>query len=116
MAEPSTTTFSNALLEDTLKKVRSKKTLDPHYVLIRFRYDRQYILPYKKGLELLAVMEEAEKYEFDFWAPPKLQRLSDDLEISMLSLEEYENIKAAILLQVPLQTIKEARNGANSNS
>lgn len=64
------------------------------------------LLPYKKGMELMAALEGAETYEQSYGGPPKLQLLGSEFTFSAFPQTEYELVRAAVLLNISLDDLK----------
>ena len=83
-----------------------KEAMAPPFLRIKFSYNFELILPYLKGIELLTLLSEAEKYEGDY-RRPKIEALSDEeISMSILSSKDRDNIKMSMLLNIDVQDIK----------
>ena len=83
-----------------------KEAMAPPFLRIKFGYSSEIVLPYLKGIELLTLLAEAEKYDGDY-RRPKIESLSDDeISMSILSSKDRDNIKMSMLLNVDIQDIK----------
>lgn len=83
-----------------------KEAMAPPFLRIKFSYGMEIVLPYLKGIELLTLLAEAEKYEADY-RRPKIGSLSDDeISMSILSSKDRDNIKMSMLLDIDIQDIK----------
>lgn len=83
-----------------------KEAMAPPFLRIKFSYSMEIILPYLKGIELLTLLAEAEKYDSDY-RRPKIESLSDeDISMSILSSKDRDIIKMSMLLNIDVQDIK----------
>ena len=83
-----------------------KEAMAPPFLRIKFSYSMEIVLPYLKGIELLTLLAEAEKYSEDY-RRPKIEPLSDDeISMSILSSKDRDIIKMSMLLNIDVQDIK----------
>ena len=83
-----------------------KEAMAPPFLRIKFSYSTEIVLPYLKGIELLTLLAEAEKYSEDY-RRPKIESLSDeDISMSILSSKDRDIIKMSMLLNIDVQDIK----------
>lgn len=97
--------------ETAAKQVRAAKKPES-YLVFRFNYGERYILPHKEGLALLQSMSAAEQIPsyFNKTDPPVIKQIgTSSISIDAMSQEEYEEIKIAALLGIPLDDLKEAK-------
>ena len=83
-----------------------KEAMAPPFLRIKFGYSFEIVLPYLKGIELLTLLAEAEKYESDY-RRPTIESLSDsDINMSILSSKDRDIIKMSMLLNLDVDDIK----------
>ena len=90
-----------------VKKVQGMKTKDA-YLLCKISWDTKILLPYKVGMVFMESLGQAERFEEEYPKPPSIQPMDRDrITLSVVSAKEYDQIRIAQLLQVPLDVIKE---------
>ena len=74
----------------------------PNYLLIKFGYDAEYVLPYDKGIKILALFNEFEMYDTSDYQHAKItySKLDKNISVRVLSGKEYIDLKAKALLRV----------------
>lgn len=93
--------------EQAMKKVVSIKPKE-NYLVIDIYYHEKIILPYKDGIAFLATLANAESYKDEYNKPSAITSFNKDLlKTSIISGEDYINIKIANLLNVSLDEVKE---------
>ena len=100
--------------QQALKQIQaSKKEAKPHYLLVSFGYDRNYVFPYKEGLAFLAAMESAEELKETYNKPSNIGELTSSIQISPFTQTEYMSYKLSNLLQISLEDARQLQaNGA----
>ena len=100
--------------QQALKQIQaSKKEVKPHYLLISFGYDRNYVFPYKDGLAFLAAMENAEQVNEAYNKPSSIGELTSSIQVTPFSQSEYMAYKLSNLLQISLIDARQLQaNGA----
>ena len=77
------------------------------HVLCKPTYGNTFILPFKAGLTLMSCLENAEVYIYNYNKPPEIRGIrQEDMTISMLSISEYQQIRAAQLLGISVEELK----------
>ncbi len=85
------------------------KSIPPGYMKVEINLNyASLILTHKKGLELLAALEGAELYERNFGAKPSLKPLGGEVGTVFFPQTEYELVRAAILLNIGLDDLRQA--------
>lgn len=107
------------LYTQTVKTIRSEKPQQSH-ALVTFHWDfRNLILPYGKGLELMAAIEGAMAYKDRYSESPELRPLTHgDIELKPMPQSDVEDIKVAQLLAISLKEVQEnkAKPAASTTS
>lgn len=99
---------SKSAYEDAARKVRvaNKENRNSH-MMVELRYDTIIVLPYAAGLALLAALENAELYDDDYREGKTINPVKPGtFKTQILSAQEYNNIKVAQLLQIPLEQVE----------
>ena len=97
--------------EAATKQVRAAKKPDS-YLVFTFNYGDRYVLPHKDGVALmqtLALAEQMPSYFSDTKGPEIKQVSSGSIRVEALSQADYEDIKIAALLGIPLDDFKKAK-------
>ena len=98
--------------EQAVKKVVSIKPKE-NYLIIDVYYQEKIILPYKDGIALLANLSNAESYKEGYQQTPTIAGFNKEhFKTSIMSGEEYINIKIANLLNVTMDEVKEFQRKA----
>ena len=93
--------------QEAVKKLQANKPKE-NYLICNISWDLKMVLPYKAGMVLMEALGQAERLVEEYSKPPSIQPLDRDrIGISILSAKEYEQIRIAQLLKVPLDTVKE---------
>lgn len=93
--------------EEALKSV-TKKTSESGYLSFRFEYSKTLILPYKEGIAFLSALEKAEQLEDKYNTQPGVRCLDKDfVVVTLVSSQQYHNVKIAMLLGVSLETVED---------
>jgi hypothetical protein len=94
--------------KQALKLVQGSKTKE-NLMAIKLDYSKRLILPYKDGLAFLSALNNAEKLSSEYGSSPRIEAIDREfIEFTVMSHEEYEQIKIANLLQVTLEEVKQA--------
>lgn len=95
-------------LEEARKIVQAEKPKD-NYMLIPFGYDQKYVVPFKDGVAIINALVNAELFEKSCGFPTKIGPIDPDtFTPSILSKDDYQRIKMAMLLQVHPDELKKA--------
>lgn len=93
--------------QKALKTVQTKKAKDS-YMVIEFGYSNKVILPHKEGIILLTSLNTAEHFEEAYSGVSRIEPFDrEKLKASIMSAEEYQQYKIAMLLNVPVQEIRD---------
>ena len=93
--------------QDAVKKLQASKPKD-NYLLCNISWDLNLVFPYKTGMAFIEAIGQAEKLVEEYNKPPGIQPIDrDKIQFRVLSAKEYEQIRIAQLLKVPLDTVKE---------
>lgn len=85
------------------------KNIPPGYVKVEINLNyASLILTHKKGLELLAALEGAELFDRNYGAKPSLKPVGGEVTTAFFPHTEYELIRAAILLNISLDDLRQA--------
>lgn len=96
--------------QEAVKKMQANKPKE-NYLICNISWDIKMVLPYKVGMVLMEALGQAERLVEEYSKPPSIQPFDRDrIGISILSAKEYEQIRIAQLLKVPLDTVKEYEN------
>ena len=92
---------------EALKQVTAAKPKE-NYMVIRFGYDSQFLLPHSDGQALIAALAKAEKITETYSKPKRILELErDSIQITSFSHQEYVRWKVAALLDCTPEEIKE---------
>ena len=95
-----------------LKKVQTEKIKD-NYMVLEFGYDHKILLPHKDGSTVLTALVNAERLKESYGDPIRITELERDMvKIQTMSRIEYERIKVATLLGLPVTEVKEMMEAA----
>lgn len=96
--------------KEAMKLVKaSNKEQRCNYLQITFSYGNSVLLPHDQGVALLECMNHAEQFKSPYNENPTIVPMERDyLEVRQMSQLEYEQIKIAALLQLPLAQVKES--------
>ena len=90
-----------------VKKLQAIKPKD-NYLICNISWNLKMVLPYKAGMALMEALGQAEKLVEEYGKPPSIQPFDrDQVGITIFSAKEYEQIRIAQLLKVPLDTVRE---------
>ena len=90
-----------------VKRIQASKPKD-NYLLCTVSWEVNLVFPYKIGMAFMEALGQAERLVEDYSNPPGIQPLDrDKIHFRVLSAKEYEQIRIAQLLKVPLNTVKE---------
>lgn len=99
--------------QKTLKEFQASQKKAKESGYLRIRLAGEYLVfPHALGLQVLAALDQAEKTNapYSYSNPPTIRRLdSQDLEVTPLSHEEYQDIHVAQLLQLKQDEVREIR-------
>lgn len=91
-----------------LKKVQAKKPKE-NFMVIKLSYNVNLILPYKDGVAFMTSMVNAEKFNDTYGEKIRISGFDrNDFTATVMSCEEYEQIKIANLLGVTITEVQEA--------
>lgn len=91
---------------EALKEIRAKKPVD-NYLVIKFGYDANLVLPYKDGLAFIESLKNAEQFDRAY-TPTRIDQFNRTcMEITVMSREEYEQYKLSMLLGITLEEAKQ---------
>lgn len=94
--------------EEAKKLVLAEKPKE-NYMIIPFGYGNQLIVPYKDGVAIIGALANAEQYEKAYSKPTTIVPMeASSFTPSILSKDEYQRIKLAMLLQVDPEELKKA--------
>ena len=92
-----------------LKQVKAAKP-EPPYVLVRLSYDKKLVLPYKQGMDFMASLDSAEVLVEEWGKNASILSMKkEEIVLTMLSREEYVNIKVSNLLNISLEDLAESQ-------
>lgn len=97
--------------EAAAKQVRANKKRDT-YLVFTFNYGDRYVLPHADGIALMTALQSAEKMPLYFGSgkPPEISQVGTGaVRVEPMSQEEYEDIKIAALLNIPLEVLAESK-------
>jgi hypothetical protein len=95
--------------KDALKKVQAVKPKD-NYMVIKLGYDNKIVLPYKDAVAFIATLNNAEHFDEQYNKPHRINELDrSKIEATLMSHQEYERYKIAVLLNITADEVKEAQ-------
>lgn len=96
-------------IKEALAKAKKERAQpDPLNISLKIGY-REFIFPYKEGISILSLFENAIVLEDNYSTPPKYSPISEnDVVISFISNSKLDQYKAAILLNMPIRDYLEA--------
>lgn len=93
---------------EALKKVAGMKPRDT-YMMIQFGYSTKLVLSHANGVAFLNSLTCAEQLTEEWNKPPQLTGIKvDQIQVNLLSREDYERYKMAMLMSVTLDDLKTA--------
>lgn len=93
--------------QKALKTVQSNKPKDS-YMVIEFDYSNKVIVHHKEGIALLTSLNTAEHFEESYSGVSRIEPFDrDKLKASIMSAEEYQQYKIAMLLNVRVQDVRD---------
>lgn len=97
-------------IREAYAKIKNTKHVpDPHYLRVDFHINYNTLLiPHKEGLALMTALEQAEIFEERYDKSPTLERLSSQITFQMYPGKEYQLIRQAMLLNIPVDELKRA--------
>lgn len=99
---------------DAARETTEKTALKPNYLLLDFGYSSKLIVPYKKGLEIVAALDHAEVFNRTYSEPDVISPLEEDtLKTTVISHSNYVLIKMANLLNITVDELKDAQRELN---
>lgn len=99
---------TNLSYEEAKKLVQAEKPKE-NYMILPFGYDTKFVVPYKDGVAIITALANAELYERSYSSPPRISPIEvDSFGPTLLSKDEYQRIKMAMLLQVHPDELKKA--------
>jgi len=84
-----------------------KPPSDDGYAIVNFRYNTNFIMPYKQAMIVMDNMKNAEIANSSYNTDKITKKASDNIEMTTMSTVTYARIKLANLLGVPLSDIPE---------
>jgi hypothetical protein len=93
--------------KEALKKVQSSKVKE-NMIVVELSYDKKLVMPYSQGIALLSALENSEQLTENYSEKKKtITGLSPkEIKFTVMSRNEYEQIKIAMLLNVSLEDVK----------
>lgn len=99
---------TNLSYEEAKKLVQAEKPKE-NYMILPFGYDTKFVVPYKDGVAIITALANAEVYEKSYSSPTKISPIEvESFSPTLLSKDEYQRIKMAMLLQVNPDDLKKA--------
>ena len=99
---------TNLSYEEAKKLVQAEKPKE-NYMILPFGYDTKLIVPYKDGVAIISALANAELYARSYSSPTKILPIEvGTFSPTLLSKDEYQRIKMAMLLQVHPDELKKA--------
>jgi len=87
--------------ESALKEVRATKAKKENFMVIRSGYDSYLVLPYDAGVQYMACLKQAEKYEESYPNAPRISGIDlSDMSVRVMSAQDYELTKISALLRL----------------
>lgn len=100
---------TNLSYEEARKLVQAEKPKE-NYMILPFGYDIKLVVPYKDGVAIISALANAELYERSYSSPTKIHPIEvDSFSPALLSKDEYQRIKMAMLLQVHPDELKKTQ-------
>lgn len=94
--------------EEAKKLVQSEKPKE-NYMILPFGYGCKLVVPYKDGVAIINALVNAEQYDKSYSSPTTITPIEvDSFSPSLLSKDDYQRIKMAMLLQVHPDDLKKA--------
>ena len=91
---------------EALKKVQARKTKD-NFMVIQLSYNTRLLLSHNAGIAFLNALANAEVIEDIHSGRPQIKAYErDSVSVSLMSGEEYEQIRIATLLNVTVDDVK----------
>ena len=88
------------------KKVNATKPSE-NFMVVQFFYNTKLILPHKAGLALLTALENAELFKDSYSNKYRIIPIEHNtVSTQFMSLQEYQQIKIANILNVSLEDVK----------
>ena len=98
---------------EALKQVSVPKKDKENFLLIQISYDSKLLMPYAAGLQLLQSLSLAEKLHEGYSEQIRIGSFDrNSVTTTILSSEEYSQIKIAELLQVRLEDVQKMKLAA----
>ena len=93
-----------------LKRVNSERVRE-NFMVLELGYEHKIVLPHKDGVELLNVMGKAEKFDEPYSGITRISFFDrTKITASIMSAEEYQQIKIAALLNIPIKEFRELQS------
>lgn len=106
---PTTAQKTSDLIREANKAVKSLKPGE-QMIYVEIGYSIKLILPYKDGINLASCFENAQILEQNYNKPERVRQFdSDEIRVSPMSAQQYQDYLMAGLLGVPAAEIKAAR-------
>ena len=88
------------------KKVNATKPSE-NFMVVQFSYDTKLVLSHKAGLALITALENAELFKESYSDKCRIIPIERDaISTQFMSLQEYQQIKIANILDVSLKDIQ----------
>ena len=92
--------------QEALKQITAKKGARDNYMIVKFHYHIALLLPYKDAIGMLMALQAAEKIKNGYSDPTRILPLEpSDIEVQFLSYQEYDRIRIASLLNIPMKDL-----------
>lgn len=93
--------------KEAVKKVQATKPKE-NLMVIRLNYDTNLLVPHNQGVALLSALENAELLHESYGRNKEIKYIErDNIQCSLMSRTEYEQIKISMLLNVSLDEVKQ---------
>ncbi len=93
--------------KEAKKTVQATKSKD-NYLVFTLSYDNKIVLPYKDGIAFLNAMNSAEQLIEPYNEKHRITSVSrEQVRVTPMSSEEYEQFKIATLLDITIAEVKE---------
>jgi hypothetical protein len=100
-------------LAEALKKIRAEKPKE-NFMLLEFGYGPKFVLPYEKGVSVMAALTNAESLIDEYGSKKRIDACPrDHIRSSIFSYQEYERYKLSALLNLTFEEVKEMMEAQN---
>lgn len=104
--------LNKADYEAALKKANSKTKEEPLLALEFNISSGKLVLPYKKGIELMGLLEHAHLFR-DYWSDvPIYKTLEDEVVLRPFAQDDVNAAKVGILLGIPFNEAKKLKEAS----